>query len=1205
MNRRVTLWLLVGASVAVLGGGFLWALPEILRRTVEAEFPKLTGRALSIEDIDLNLFTGRLEVKKLRVADRDPSEAFIQADRIGLRLVPFSLWTGHLVLAEVTIAAPRIRIVRTGPAEFNFSDVLGRLPASDPNEPKGDWTLTIVRLVLSDGALLIADRAVSPARDWRIQGITVEAGGLSTRAAQPPGHLAVRARVNDAALDASAKSVVLTPAGLTLYLSLDRFDLTQVRPYLPSGLPASLESGTMGLALQVAVERGEGTLKQATVSGDVRVEGLALAQPDHPTPFITVPQLGAAIESADLLARSFTLKSVEVTGLDLQAVRDQAGTIDLLALAGKPTEGPAGTEPAPAPGAAANAPPAPPAPPLKVKLERLTVRSGTVRLSDQAVSPGREWRLRGLTVDGAGLSLSPEDAPGTLKASAQLEAMPGRPTAAVSVDATSLRLSPLAVTASVALEGFDAGVLGPYWPAALPAVVRDGALNVALNAAVERNEAELTRLVASGSARLAGLTLVRRGPSSTPFLTVPKLTVGLKQADLMARTVALGNIAIEGVDARAVRDAAGQIDLLEMLVASGSAAGTAAAGPATAKPVTSPAPSPPEWRITLDRFDFTNGTATFEDRAVSPTTVLAARDLTVTAEQVAWPPTSPATFAATVTMPGGGRTEVKGKGRLEPLDVQIVMSTRDAPIEPYQAYFPFPARFVGFFSGDSLSEIQRLKDGTLVLASRGEAWARDFEVRAPGASAPVARLARLQIEGLDFSWPNYALIKRVVLTKPEVQVERDSSGVINVQRLFAPEHPPAPGAAPPASPAPEPRAAGKKSEGGGLLQEIVIDFNEITLADGYVRFLDRTTTPAFSDDLSALAVTIRGASNQMGRQPTSLTARAKIGGDGTLALDAQVSGTGDRLRADLAANLKDFALPAANPYVEKLTSWIIARGTFSLRTHYQLEGDRLSADHDLKFARLRVERSRATDGAQQRLGVPLGLAVALLKDRHGDIDFSVPLHGTLSDQKFDWAEAMWAGARQVIVKLIISPFSTIGRAFTSGGDTVEKLQVDPVTFPAGSALIAPPMQAHLTRVADFLRRAPSLTLALRPVVSATDTEALKARGVKARVERLQEERGLPDLAAAIKAYAAQQFPDTTLPETVDDQLALLRSRAPLPERALGDLLKSRADAVRDRLVTAEGIPAERLTVTIPAATAPASPASGDGRVEFGLGAADQ
>src|SRR6202008_2737216 len=121
---------------------------------------------------------------------------------------------GHLRLADMTFDAPTIRIVRTGPVEFNFSDLLARLPPVEPNRPKSRWTVTIVRLSLVDGALLMSDRAVSPSREWNIQGITVTAGGLTTRAAQQPGHLDVQARVNGAAMDANAGSVDLTPGGV-------------------------------------------------------------------------------------------------------------------------------------------------------------------------------------------------------------------------------------------------------------------------------------------------------------------------------------------------------------------------------------------------------------------------------------------------------------------------------------------------------------------------------------------------------------------------------------------------------------------------------------------------------------------------------------------------------------------------------------------------------------------------------------------------------------------------------------------------------------------------------------------------------------------------------------------------------------------------------------------------------------------------------
>ena len=140
-------------------------------------------------------------------------------------------------------------------------------------------------------------------------------------------------------------------------------------------------------------------------------------------------------------------------------------------------------------------------------------------------------------------------------------------------------------------------------------------------------------------------------------------------------------------------------------------------------------------------------------------------------------------------MPGGGRTEIKGGGTLEPLNIQIATTTLDAPIDPYRPYFPFVAEIAGLFSGDSVSEIQRGPDGTLILASRGNAWARKIAVKGPDDPAPAIRTTELEIGGIDFSWPNYALVDQVKITHPEVQIERAESGEINLRRLFAPRTP--------------------------------------------------------------------------------------------------------------------------------------------------------------------------------------------------------------------------------------------------------------------------------------------------------------------------------------------------------------------------------------------------------------------------------
>ena len=322
-------------------------------------------------------------------------------------------------------------------------------------------------------------------------------------------------------------------------------------------------------------------------------------------------------------------------------------------------------------------------------------------------------------------------------------------------------------------------------------------------------------------------------------------------------------------------------------------------------------------------------------------------------------------------MPGGGRTDGKGTVVLEPLNVQVTLSTREAPIEPYQAYFPFAARFAGLFSGDSLSEIQRGPKGELILASRGTAWASNLAVRAPGAQDDVARMDAMVIRDLDFSWPNYALVDRVVLTHPQIRVERDAEGTINLRALFAPRPETekkgdavAPAAEAAASKSPdagaEPAAEdGEKAPGGGgPAQTMVIDFNEIDIENGFARFIDHTTKPPFSEDISRLAVTIKSLSNVMGRaERTTLTLQALVGSDGALDMRGDLSGLGESLRADLVAELRGFSLSTANPYADALTSWTVQRGKLQAKIHYRVEGDRITAEHDLEFNKLAVLKS--------------------------------------------------------------------------------------------------------------------------------------------------------------------------------------------------------------------------------------------------------
>jgi hypothetical protein len=160
----------------------------------------------------------------------------------------------------------------------------------------------------------------------------------------------------------------------------------------------------------------------------------------------------------------------------------------------------------------------------------------------------------------------------------------------------------------------------------------------------------------------------------------------------------------------------------------------------------------------------------------------------------------------------------------------------------------------------------------------------------------------------------------------------------------------------------------------------------------------------------------------------------------------------------------------------------------------------------------------------------------------------------VSTREFDFQEAVWGAIRALAIRLLALPFSAVGSLFVSDDSKVEAVALAPVVFEAGTARLTPAMASHLERVAKFLRGAPSVRLALRPIFTQADVDAL-------RRERAAGE------ATPLEAM-----------------------------RALGT---SRLDVVRDALTRGGGVDAGRLAGTV--RRTPLVEAAGAPRVELDLG----
>ncbi len=634
-------------------------------------------------------------------------------------------------------------------------------------------------------------------------------------------------------------------------------------------------------------------------------------------------------------------------------------------------------------------------------------------------------------------------------------------------------------------------------------------------------------------------------------------------------------------------------------------------------------------KIAVERIALTHGLVTLRDEGVSPVTTLALNNIAMTVTNFTWPDTAPLGLEASLGLPTAGRVSLKGTARLTPFSTDLTSSLRGGAIEPYYPYIPFKGRLAGRFNGDSRTQVAIDAQGKLTAASKGTSWIENLEVRNPADNSVPLKLERLEMAGIDFAWPTYARVATITLKKPNARIERDANGVIRLRELLAVAEPdaaspdaakPAPAKPAPTKPAvakaePAPKAGAPvppevKAAGGAV--GFPLDIGVFALEDGYLQFLDRTVQPAFSETLSRLAVRVEGLSSTPGKR-AKLTSQAIVGGDAALDIKGELAPLGE-LYADITGELRDFSLASVNPYADSFVAWIVDRGKLGVRFHYRIERGQLEASNEILVDDIHVAPTRQDDEVKKKVGLPLGLIVALITDANNDLKINLPMSGPVASWKADISDAIWTVVKNVVVNIVAAPFRAIGRLFKGSDDKIESLGVDPVVFTAGADTVAPAMEEHLTKVADFLRRAPAIRLTLTPVVVPADVESLKGQELTARIQARQREAKLPDFAAAVAAEykarfappPAQGTPATPPPRSAtppappppDAQLARLREVEPVPEAKVAELLAHRLAVVRDGLVKDQGIPEGRLAAAEPAA---GPPSTGDGRVEFKIG----
>jgi uncharacterized protein involved in outer membrane biogenesis len=616
--------------------------------------------------------------------------------------------------------------------------------------------------------------------------------------------------------------------------------------------------------------------------------------------------------------------------------------------------------------------------------------------------------------------------------------------------------------------------------------------------------------------------------------------------------------------------------------------------------------SAPELKINVKNINVNNGVfniaavelsgdPTVVDTSLAPPSQFDLSKLKVSVQKLTWPQNEPALLQINAQLPKGGSLDVGGTVMLKPVKAELKVRLKDADLSAYQRYIPISAPLAGKAETDLAVVVSM--DGALQATANGKVSVSRLVLGPP--KEPLVSIEQASATTIDVKWPAQIKIARVLVRKPSALIERNKDGSLPLRAMFA-----SPGGdvskkqdAPATSPAKQEVKSTPPAKPAAKPQppKTAIDIGEIVVEEGFARFIDHTADQPYTEELSRLAINIKGLSNAPGKKG-KLTLQSVIGATGAFELHGDIAPLGDTLWLDLDGELRDFAIPRVNPYTNAFLSWIAKDGRLATKVHFSLDGDKLDVKSEIVVGRLDLVQASGDDKAKDKLGLPLGLIVALMKDARGEIRVNIPVSGSLSSPEFSLSEAIWTAVKNMIVNVLAAPFRAIGRLFSSSDDKITGFAIDPVRFEPGSAAISDAMNEQIKKLSDFLRTSPYVRLSLSSVLGESDFNALKTQEMTARIQAYQREQNIKELGPAVQRYFRQKFPTIKQPDTVEGIIAILRDVEPRPEGQAEKLAVRRVELVRERL-SAAGTDAKLLET---AAKNPPPDTKGDGRIEFSI-----
>ena len=568
-----------------------------------------------------------------------------------------------------------------------------------------------------------------------------------------------------------------------------------------------------------------------------------------------------------------------------------------------------------------------------------------------------------------------------------------------------------------------------------------------------------------------------------PLVEIPLFSISFLPSDLLAKTVHLSDISLRAPKIYVERGRSGELGILKAFV--------------PAKPKSEEAKeAAPLPVIDIDALSINDGMVLFTDwqpvaapggageAAQGPAKLLVDK-ITFKGGSLSTQKDKKGTVEVSLNINRKGGVKASGTIALNPLDLETRVDIGNIELTHFQPYVAAKADVLlvdGRFFTKGTARVKTAEGKGLFASYRGSASLNRLAVRDSLSNDDLLTWKSLRIDSFDASFnPLYVRIRTIALSDFFARIVVEEDGTLNLQKIV--KKGPASDEKPSSPPATEhvPTQAGTPPD---------VAIGQVTLTNGSLSFIDNHIKPRYTANLVEVGGKVSGLSSKEDLMADVLL-RGSFDQYAPLVIAGKINPLGKELFVDIKADFKDMELSPLTPYSGTYIGKAVEKGKLSFGLQYHIVQKKLEAKNDIFIDQLtlgeKIDSPKATK-------LPVGLAIALLTDRKGEIKLDIPVSGEIDNPEFSIGRIVLQVVVNLLAKAATSPFALLGSMLGGGED------LGYVEFDYGSSAVTEQNAKKMDTLVNALYDRPELRLEITGYVDpANDSEALKAGRMKSMI----------------------------------------------------------------------------------------------------------